>query len=62
MNIYGRFLCRRISNSRIPAETDTFNDCIFPFIGILINKSQLLIVNLLIPFSSLPKINAVGIL
>ena len=53
---------RRISKRSIPVATETFRDWIFPVIGIFTRKSHLLAVSFLIPFSSLPTINAIGIL
>ena len=48
-----------ISYANIPQATDTFNDCIWPNISILINWSDLSIKILDIPLCSLPTITAI---
>lgn len=51
-------LCLTISYITIPADTDAFNEFIFPFIGIFTSPSQFFLTKSLIPKPSLPIIMA----
>ncbi len=48
-----------ISKIKMPVDTETLSESIFPLVGILIKKSEFSFISLCTPFPSFPKISAI---